>query len=94
MSNDINGPDNTDKNPVSSFIERISSWVKNAFPGHENAVMFGLAGFVIAVLLFAIGFWRTLLITLFVVAGVAIGQMLDGNPKILRAIQRWLNRNN
>lgn len=95
MSNDINGTgDDQGKGPVSGFFDKISRWISETFPGHENAVMLGLAGFVVAVLLFAIGFWRTLLITLFVVVGVAIGQVLDGDPKILRAVQRWLNRNN
>ena len=95
MSNDINdAPNNQDKVSVSGFFRKISSWLATTFPGRENSVMLGLMGFVVAVVLFAIGFWRTLVITLFVVAGVAIGQVLDGDPKILRAIQRWLNRNN
>ena len=95
MTNDINDPgDDQGKTSVSGVIRKISKWLTETFPGHENAVMLGLAGFVCAVLLFAIGFWRTLLITLFVLVGVAAGQVLDGNPKILRAVKRWLNRNN
>ena len=95
MSNDTSGSgDDQGKFSFVGIIRSISNWLSAAFPGHKNAVMLGLAGFVLAVLFFAIGFWRTLLITLFVVVGVAIGQVLDGDPKILRAVQRWLNRNN
>lgn len=67
---------------------KAGAWFKRTFPGHENSVIFGLIGLVAAILLFVVGVWRTLIITLFVVTGVAIGQVVDGDPKILRALQR------
>ena len=71
-------------------FSRVSAWVGKTFPGHENAVLFGFVGFLVAVLIFIIGFWRTLFIALVVVAFVAVGQCLDGDPKILRALKRAL----
>ena len=70
---------------------KVTAWFKATFPGRENAVIFGLIGLIAAILLFVVGVWRTLTIVLFVVVGVAIGQVIDGDPKILRAIQRALN---
>ena len=73
--------------------DRAKSWFKRTFPGHENAVIFGLIGLVAAILIFVIGIWRALIVTLFVVVGVAIGQVVDGDPKILRALQRLMSDN-
>lgn len=74
-----------------SYFGRIASWFKRTFPGRENAVLFGLLGLIIAVLIFVIGIWRSSVIAIFVVAGVAIGQAVDGDPKIVRAIQRFIS---
>ena len=71
----------------------VGSWLTRTFPGHENAVLFGFLGFIIAILIFIIGFWRTLFIAFVVVVGVAIGQYLDGDPKIYKAIRRALGEN-
>ena len=70
---------------------RMSAWFKRTFPGHENAVIFGLIGLIAAILIFVIGIWRALIVALFVVVGVAIGQMVDGDPKILRALRDFIS---
>ena len=59
------------------------------FPGHENAVFGGICGLVVAVLVFAIGFLRTLFVLLCVLVGVAIGQYLDGNPIVVKAVRKF-----
>lgn len=64
-------------------LEAAESWLHETFPGHENAVLCGVLGLIVAILLFAIGFWATLLVALCVTVGVAIGQLLDGDPKII-----------
>ena len=56
--------------------------------GHVNAVVFGFLGFVLAVMLFCIGLWQTLVIALLVACGVAFGQYLDGDPRIVRFVGR------
>lgn len=63
------------------------AWLHETFPGHENAVIGGFVGFLVALLFFVIGFWRTLLVVVLVVVGVAFGQLADGDPKIIDALR-------
>ena len=67
-------------------VNRASAWVSRTFPGHENAFLGGVCGLLVAIVMAAIGFWRTLLLVILVLIGVAIGQQADGDPKILRAL--------
>lgn len=64
----------------------ILAWVHNTFPGHEHAFWGGVVALVIALMVFIIGPLRVLLIILLVLVGVAVGQVLDGDPKIIRII--------
>jgi uncharacterized membrane protein len=68
----------------------IVAWIETRFPGHGNAIFFGLVGLAAAILIFSLGFWRTLLIAVLVVAGVAFGQYLDGDPRIVNVFRRLL----
>ncbi|MGN0071247.1 MAG: DUF2273 domain-containing protein [Atopobiaceae bacterium] len=68
-------------------LEAAEAWLHETFPGHENAVLCGVLGLIVAILLFAIGFWATLLVALCVTVGVAIGQLLDGDPKIIEFVR-------
>lgn len=77
----------------SQAVSSARSWVARTFPGHENAVLFGFLGFLVALLVFIIGFWQTLFIALVVLVGVAIGQKLDGDPKIINAVRRFVREN-
>lgn len=61
------------------------------FPGHENAVLGGIAGLIVALLIFFVGFWQTLFVALLVCTGIAVGQLLDGDPKIIRALKKLLD---
>ena len=70
-----------------------SNWLKTNFPGHENAVFGGICGLVVAMLVFAIGFWHTLFIVLCVLVGVAIGQYLDGNPTVVKFVSKFFSNN-
>lgn len=72
---------------------RVFSWVRRTFPGHENAFWGGVCGLLAAVVFFAIGFWRTVVIVVLVVVGVALGQVLDGDSKIVDALRRLFFRN-
>lgn len=74
--------------------ESVRAWVHETFPGHENAVAWGFVGFLVAILFFVIGFWRTLLVVLLVVAGVAFGQVLDGDPKIINTLRGLFSGDN
>lgn len=68
----------------------LTGLVAQVFPGHEHAVIGGIAGLLVAVLFFLLGFWRTVLVCLLVFCGVAIGQYLDGDPRIVNLVRRAL----
>ncbi|MEY8677908.1 DUF2273 domain-containing protein [Granulimonas faecalis] len=74
--------------------DAAATWVDGAFPGHRNAVLFGVLGFVCALLIFWIGFFQALLVAVFVVCGVAFGQWLDGDPRIVNGVKRLLGPGN
>lgn len=59
---------------------------------HPHTVLFGLVGFVLALLVFIIGFWTTLVLALFILIGVAIGQIVDGDGVFARLFQRLIRR--
>ena len=71
---------------------RVSHWVDETFPNSRNAVLGGVAGLVVALLLFTIGVLKTLIIAILVVVGIACGQYLDGDPKIVRFIQNLMKK--
>lgn len=71
---------------------RASRWLDETFPNGRNAVLGGVAGLVVALLLFAIGVLKTLVIAILVVVGVACGQYLDGDPKIVRFVQSLMKK--
>ena len=83
-------PAPTQDGPHGDYLARAGSWLAETFPNSRHAVIGGLCGLVVALLIFAIGLPRTLLIALLVTCGVACGQYLDGDPKIARAIQNLL----
>lgn len=71
---------------------RASRWLDETFPNGRNAVLGGVAGLVVALLLFTIGVLKTLVIAILVVVGVACGQYLDGDPKIVRFVQNLMKK--
>lgn len=77
-----------------SVRSNVSSWLQGNFPGHENAFIGGACGLLAILLIYTIGLGKTLLIALFLVAGIAIGQIFDGDPKIIHAIQHLFEARN
>lgn len=73
-------------------LDRLSAWFAETFPRSRCAVLGGLAGLVVALLLFWIGVLKTLVIVVLVVVGVAIGQYLDGDPRLIRIVQGLVKR--
>lgn len=71
---------------------RASHWLDETFPNSRNAVLGGVTGLVVALLLFTIGVLKTLAIAILVVVGIACGQYLDGDPKIVRFIQNLMKK--
>lgn len=79
---------------VREGASRISAWVSGTFPGNERAFWGGVVGLLAALVFFAIGFWRTVVIAVLVLVGIAAGQALDGDPKIVNALRHIFMRNN
>ncbi len=65
----------------------VSEWVHRTFPGHEYAFWGGVIAVLVALLVFAIGIGRVIFIAVLVVVGVAVGQVIDGDPKMINAIR-------
>lgn len=63
-------------------------WVSKAFPGREYTVLGGLCGLIGAILIFVVGFWPMLFVAILIAVGVALGQYLDGDPKIINQLRR------
>lgn len=64
-----------------------SGWVHRTFPGHEHAFAGAVVALLLALLVFAIGIGRVLFICVLVLIGITVGQILDGDPKIVRYVQ-------
>ncbi len=67
--------------------ESLASWVHRSFPGHEHAFWGGVVALLVALLVFVIGLWRVIFISIVVIVGIAIGQVLDGDPKLVNTIR-------
>ncbi len=76
----------------SGFLARTSQWFEQTFPHSKNAVIGGLCGLLAALLLFSIGLFKTLVIAVLVLVGVAAGQYLDGDPKLVKAVQNLMKK--
>lgn len=74
-------------------VGRLRDWVARSFPGHEHAFWGGVCGLLAAVLLFLIGPWRAIVVVVLVTLGVAVGQAVDGDARIVRALRRFFSRN-
>lgn len=72
---------------------KLFGWVRRTFPGHEHAFWGGVIGFLAAVLFLVLGLWRALVIVVLVIIGVAAGQALDGDSKIMDLIRHLFSRN-
>lgn len=59
---------------------------------HPHATLYGIIGFVLAVLILVIGLWDTIVIAVFVFVGVTVGQMRDGDNALVNRIRRMFDR--
>lgn len=71
---------------------RFSAWFSSTFPHSGHAVVGGLCGLLVAVMLFTIGLLKTLVIAVLVTVGVAIGQFADGDPKLVNLLRDLIKR--
>ncbi|WP_300409551.1 DUF2273 domain-containing protein [Lagierella sp.] len=66
--------------------------LKNFLKFHWNEFKYTVMGLIIAILFLTIGFFKTLLIIILYFLGKLIGQLKDGNPKILFRLENFFNR--
>lgn len=87
-----NSTASTNAAPEPGAFARASQWLDETFPHSKNAVLGGLCGLAVAILLFTIGIFKTLVIAILVVAGVALGQFADGDPKLVRIVEKLIKK--
>ncbi len=63
--------------------------MKNFILNHKGAVIGGAVGFVMALLILIIGFWKAFLVLLLIGAGVLIGMATDGNNIIKTGVNKF-----
>ncbi len=87
----VDGAAEDGRDSIKEGAGKVSAWVRRTFPGHENAFVGGVLGLLVAIFIFCVGIGRTLLIVLLVVVGVALGQCVDGDPKIINAVKKYFS---
>lgn len=73
------------------FFEGLGRVAWSYADAHPHATLYGIVGFVLAVLILAIGLWDTIVIAVFVTVGTIIGQMVDGDNALVNFIGRIIN---
>lgn len=68
----------------------LKEYLLNLFDKNQGKIIGSLLGLVIAVLILIIGFFRTLLIILFIFAGYYIGKKVDNKEDIIEFLDRIL----
>ena len=71
------------QNATMGFFQGMGQAAWSYADGHPHATLYGLVGFVLAVLILIIGLWDTIVIAVFVAVGTVIGQMVDGDNAIV-----------
>ena len=70
-----------------SFFQKMQEKFKKYVVDHPGAIIGGFLGLLFAVFLFTFGLFKMLVVALFVLVGVAIGQIFDGKATILAKIR-------
>ncbi|WP_083307305.1 DUF2273 domain-containing protein [Olsenella sp. HMSC062G07] len=86
-------PEVEEQESPARLCRRVAAWTHDVVVGHENAALGGAVGLAVALLIFAIGFWRALFVALCVCVGVVVGQFLDGDARVVRAIRKLFSDN-
>ncbi len=73
------------------FFEGVGRAAWAYADAHPHATLYGIIGFVLAVLVLVIGLWDTIVIAVFVAVGTIIGQMVDGDNAVVNFLSRVIN---
>ncbi len=74
------------------FFRKLGRRMWEHADAHPHATLYGIMGFVLAVLILVIGLWDTIVIAVFVGVGVVIGQMRDGDNAAVNFIRRLFDK--
>jgi uncharacterized membrane protein len=72
--------------------EKLTKFVIWALESHPGKFVGTLLGFVTGLLMVTLGFWRTMVLTLFVIAGFVIGKRQDDHQDIIAWIEKTINK--
>ncbi|MBN2078807.1 MAG: DUF2273 domain-containing protein [Spirochaetes bacterium] len=72
-----------------NFLEQIAEWIREN-PGTTVGIT---CGFLVGILLFTIGWWKTLIVIALVLAGYVIGKSRDENVSPVDQIMGFFRRN-
>lgn len=86
-----NGPARGFRRTTIGFFENMGHAAWAYADAHPHATLYGIIGFVLAVLILVIGLWDTLVIAVFVFVGTVIGQMVDGDNAAVHFIRRFID---
>ena len=70
-----------------SFFQKTQEKCGKYVVDHPGAIIGGFLGLLFAIFLFTFGLFKMLVVALFVLVGVAIGQIFDGKATILAKIR-------
>lgn len=70
-----------------SFFQKMQEKCKKYVVDHPGTIIGGFLGLLFAIFLFTFGLFKMLVVALFVLVGVAIGQIFDGKATILAKIR-------
>ena len=89
-ASDVTGTANTNRfqDATVGFFQGLGRTAWAYADAHPHTVLYGLIGFVLAVLILVIGLWDTIVIAVFVAVGAIIGQMVDGDNAIVNFFSR------
>jgi uncharacterized membrane protein len=71
------------------FFEQIAAWVRE----NPGKTVGAAGGFIIGILLFTLGWWKTLIVLVLMAAGFIIGKSRDDNISIVDQITGFFRRN-
>lgn len=74
------------------FFRELGRRVWEHADAHPHATLYGILGFVLAVLILVIGLWDTIVIAVFVGVGVVVGQMRDGDNAVVNFVRRLIDK--
>jgi len=76
----------------SNLGEKIVSFLVWAFDNHPGKLIGTSVGFFLGLLMVTLGFWRTLVLSLFAILGFVLGKSQDDHKNITAWLERILNK--